>query len=233
MAGIIFFYVKMHSTADTMLLMVGRRGITLVEVLVTIGIILVLVGLLLPSLSGASQRARVTSRTALLQSNVALISLYCADHRDRYPVAAPSVNAASYTWDSAMVRGEYAPSVRTLDPDWAYANQCSFVLSFCMLHDPAKMRRGATVPIDSAATQAASQADVAFPSLKGLIHELFQRGEANWCCVARRPAPVAFVDGSTVTASWVEFQDPADLHTENSIGYPILSTWGGYLARDR
>ena len=66
-----------------------RPGFSLIELLVVISIIALLVGILLPALSGARRSAqRVTCSSNLRQMGLT-ISMYSNDHDDLYPVARP------------------------------------------------------------------------------------------------------------------------------------------------
>ena len=62
-----------------------RRGFTLVELLVVIGVIAVLIGILLPALSRARYQAQVTTCAARLHDLSAGMMLYASENRGYFP----------------------------------------------------------------------------------------------------------------------------------------------------
>lgn len=62
-----------------------RQGFTLVETLVAIGVIAILLGLLMPTLSGARQRAGETKTLAQIRDLGITMELYLQSHRSIYP----------------------------------------------------------------------------------------------------------------------------------------------------
>jgi prepilin-type N-terminal cleavage/methylation domain-containing protein len=63
----------------------GRRGFTLVEVLLAIGLSALLLVLLLPSLSNMRQRSRQLASMANLRSHGTVLAAYAADWREAFP----------------------------------------------------------------------------------------------------------------------------------------------------
>ena len=91
-----------------------RRGFTLLELLVVIGVIAVLLGLLFPALG----RAREAARTSVCLSNVRQITnaaiMYTSDHENTWPVipyreTATSAIWTSWTWGGATT-SDYWPT---------------------------------------------------------------------------------------------------------------------------
>lgn len=63
----------------------GARGFTLIELLVVIAIIGILASLLLPSLAGAKERARITTCINNLRQMAIAIRVYMSDHGEHFP----------------------------------------------------------------------------------------------------------------------------------------------------
>ena len=74
------------------------RGFSLVELLVAVGIIALLIGILLPSLSKARRAARSVACKAKLEQIGVAFQMYLNDHHFKYPLAPslPSVNPNNY-----------------------------------------------------------------------------------------------------------------------------------------
>ncbi|MCG3180902.1 MAG: hypothetical protein BIFFINMI_03266 [Phycisphaerae bacterium] len=93
----------------------GRRhGFTLIELMVTVAVLALLMGILLPSLSAAREAARVTTVRCELRKAADALENYGLDNRDRWPPMRTSCDA----WNLAdsgqlpveLARGRYLPA---------------------------------------------------------------------------------------------------------------------------
>ncbi len=165
-------------------------GFTLVELLIVVGIIGMLVGILVPSLS----RARTVTQRVLCAGNLRFIhqavEMYTGDYADRYPAAQDPVSTSPFYW-LWMGRGwrgfvepyldgpvtQDAPSVLLCKADAASADKyeaTSYAYSLAFYHSPAQINL-MTGPADTYSNPQPPVpqclADVAEPSRKILIGE--------------------------------------------------------------
>ena len=96
----------------------GSRAFSLVELLVVIATIAVLVGLLVPTLSGARELARAGVCSSNLRQIGLANDLYAGDHRDRFAPGAPDqlMNLTRWHGSRRSPGDEFTPAGGTLVP---------------------------------------------------------------------------------------------------------------------
>lgn len=204
-----------------------------------IGVIAVLVSLALPSIGSAMAQARLQRTSAVVRQDAAIIALYANDSGDAYPLARHGADSAAHFWFAALEASGHIESAAQVDPEGVRRYDAVLIyMSKAMVCDPVLMRMGRTRPAPQTPSRRVYQHQVTYPSLKGLVIEMwrvpFDPNPVAFCCAGPQlVVPVAMADGSMVVGSRRSFIGGDPPVVVDTMGYPVYSTWGGYLARDR
>jgi competence protein ComGC len=217
------------------------RAFSLIELIVSIGVLMVLVSLLVPALARSSDRARTVRDMATMRQNSAAIAAYTSDYQDIHPIAFSTASQSASYWYQPLVARGYIGTVASVDPSsHRRTGGVMAFMSVCMVMDPDLMLPGRTRPFTTVPSYAVRLASVPYPSLKGQVFKmgdtglLYEQGGRYLCC--QPPywrAPIAMCDGSTLTASMLELNGGTPPLIVDHIGAPVWTSWGGYAARDR
>ena len=115
-----------------------RRGFTLVELLLVVGIILVLIGLLLPAVGAARETARGVQCLSNLRQLAAAAHHYAASNDGSYPIgyfnASSPGMALAHNWDFTLVRN-LSTGVREVRPGLLWAGRGDGAVHQCPSFD--------------------------------------------------------------------------------------------------
>jgi len=95
-----------------------RRGFTLVELLIVVGIIALLIGLLLPALNKSREQAKQTTCLANLRSLGQSLFVYANSNRDRLPNHNPPLDWVSYAGSNSAMISFYKYYVKSPGVFW-------------------------------------------------------------------------------------------------------------------
>lgn len=220
----------------------------MIELLVVLGVVLILIGIIVPALGSSIERARNTAELATIRSNVALVSQHAAQTEGYYPIATPSRCGSSTRWYEPLLASGLISSEVQVDPrSFPKFGEVSFSLSESLVADVAEFTWGSTRSCVDSPSSPVGESDVAAPSAKGMMVRTHDPGRmpaagyaypgqsAAFCCTDLWIAPVAFCDGSGVLGTYLDFAPPGGptINRAHRVGVPILSPWNGYLARER
>ncbi|MCC5823688.1 MAG: type II secretion system GspH family protein [Phycisphaerales bacterium] len=224
-----------------------RRGFSMIELMVSIGVLSILVGLMLPALSGSLSRAKLTADMVRMRDAANMIGVYTADYRGVYPISdlSPGIYKIGKYWLRPMLAGGYYGDIREIDNySDAAGSDPSVMMSAAMAYDWRRMIPGQTVDASRQYPRPVRTDQVVFPSLKGLVFRAMSDGPPRslrfpteiqmFCCTQELwEFPVANADASAVSGHWRFFNGGRPLHLENDVGMPVLSTWSGVRGVDR
>lgn len=207
-----------------------------------VGIVAVLIGLIMPAYEGGVFQARMQASASHLRQMGTLINLYAQDTKQVFPVASAAAHRSIFDWDRALVAHGLIKDVREADPRGLDAvGFNTYLLTIGVLADPVYLARGHTLPVEALPSRAVRTDEVVFPSMKGLINQYevpYARGGPRlWAGGPAVPAPVMFADGSSESQPWTRYRCElrvfGDILVEDEIGWPVMTSWGGYQTRDK
>ncbi len=224
-----------------------RRGFSIIELIVVIGVVMVLMGILLPVLSGTRQTAQKTKLASQVRQMATMIAMYCDSQDDIYPVAddrfwfrprtapfQPPPYELGRWWGYALVDTGFMTEEQMLDPN--YLDALNQNISIAMCYDWRKMQPDTIEPYANRFTSSVMQSTTRYPSSKGMIAVFVVNNSPDpeyWCCTQiDPPGPVGFADGSIDIIAWHQLPTPSHAPILG-IGNVVASTWNGIMGRDR
>lgn len=216
-----------------------RTGFTLIELLVVIGVVAILLGTLLPAFRDARYRAIVLSEMQLTRQNALIVEIYCAAYRDFYPyehnLSAPGVTG--FWWGPCRKAGLFEDDSGRSAHMMEALRAPRHMMASAMANDPRVLTPETVRPDSLRQMMPVRRSSVRHPSLKGLFYRdrvEHPLEEGQWL-TAPVPinSPIAMADGSICFGNWTEFLPDGELRIVHGVGLPIVTTWYGYLGRDR
>ncbi|CAE7840097.1 unnamed protein product [Symbiodinium necroappetens] len=211
-------------------------GVTLVELIITLGVLLVLLGILAPTLRGARDEAVELTGLSDIKQNAALVHTYASENDLYFPIGTDE-DAHPTTVTGSWWRVVVKTGVLSYEEYQQWGDRIA-KLSMTAATDPRHLIRGQTVdPFLALKHIKIRTSQVRSPSAWGMLNYpdyVDPSGYAfRWCCNDLLPSPVAFGDGSAGMYIWHELLPDGELYIENNIGYPVNTAWGGIHGRSR
>lgn len=214
-----------------------RRAFSMIEMVVSIGVVLVISGVLLPTLRASRESAILVRSMVQARSNASLISNYCADNRDAIPYWNDLAVMVAMDFGVLLQQAGYVAALRETDPDGFDKYGFSrFSMSTAIVADPRYFQPGFTVRTSQLPAASTRLSNIAYPAEKGVaVQWLHVRGTEHvlwgWNPIDRPRSGFARADGSGMGVACTDFQLEHDFF-EYDTGVPVLMTWGGFRGRD-
>jgi prepilin-type N-terminal cleavage/methylation domain-containing protein len=219
-----------------------RRGLTLIELVVVIGIIAIVVSFALPAVARTRRAAIKLTQSAAMQEVSTLLHIYLKDHRDVFPFVATEepANTAALGYAGVLAKNGGFERTRIGNTNQFASIAENFQMSLAFVYKHEKMVPGETELRSARRAVPVNVSSVVYPSDKASLSTIRDVSSSSsgpqsfWCCVPGMPSlPVAMVDGSIESRTFTEMLPSGVYYTENEIGVPAFSTWYGVRGRDR
>ena len=217
-----------------------RRGVTLPEVLVVIGILVVLAGLLMPALASVQASARKTIRLDDARQYVLGVTLYADGNNGRTPAfEGETLNDCMHRGYEPLIDiGVYKSREQFDRVGWRLGLGPTFMTAGGLIASPQEFTTTRPTDVMTAPATGVPLASAASPSQKGALWQTRTdaAGEEFWCCMDGDPwnrGVVAFLDGHAAMLALAEFQLPDAVNDANGVGWPVLTTEAGIRGVDR
>lgn len=213
-----------------------RAAFSIVELMVSIGAIVILIGILLPSFRHARRASQQLGEEIRAKQLAESVVLYCASYRDMLPSYGRTLGDRSGGWGIPMdSAGLLSYSSEFL------SNKDYYKFSYTGFVDPKDLAPGNVPPASRIIVRTQKITDVRFPSQKGMLWPV-QVGKMTvdasqqpiWCCTDNPTrGAIPFFDTSVGVFKWIDFLDEDTLTTEYWAGRPVVSSWFGLNGIDR
>jgi len=217
-----------------------RRGFTIIELMVVLGVVMVLVSMFVPAIAKSMEEARNTRDAAVLRQNAMLVDMYCNDHKGVYPIESSEPSTSTSYWYAPLIRTGLFMSESDVDPwGWRVRGNVRYIISYTMIERPETFRPGFVPPLELRQTSPIRQDQVFYPSNKGSMLRGWNgivdplNGGNYFCCGPRWRTPISMADGSGLTTDYLTLSGNVPPLVIDLVGVPVLSTWGGCQGRDR
>lgn len=221
----------------------NRRAFSIIELIVVLGIIMILIGLVMPAVGAARGSATNLDRASSLRQIGLAGELYCSDWDDAYAVADVYVDiypdylndriddiTLGRAWPNALIDAGVIDSgtlVTLLDAtplNW----------SATMYVSPRLLRPDQIIPWEDLRTSSVRRSSARSPSRKGLLAtSQVYRGsdEVIWALAQTVPAPIFAADGAIHQLTYRQLATPSPAPVLD-YGVPITTTWHGIAGLD-
>lgn len=221
-----------------------RRAFSIIELVVVIGIVMILIGLLLPTLAvGRGSAANLRQTSALRQIGLTT-EIYCTAWNDTYPVADARLdyrmeslddgsNGTAETgrpWPNALLDAGVIEEHMLLE----LLDTSDVVWSRTMYIDPSDLNPDRILPWEHVFTSGVKRSSVRYPSSKGLLGVAtthYSGHRVVWLLASVAKAPLFAADGAIHSMSFADLLRPTP-PPMLGWGVPIQTTWHGVRGRD-
>jgi prepilin-type N-terminal cleavage/methylation domain-containing protein len=224
-----------------------KQGFTIIELLVSIGIIAVVASLSVVSLSRARKSASMTKDLSLIRQNAAATLSYTTDFKETFPIVGDSSFDVVYWWYECLITSGHLANRQAVDPNYKeppvhdrsrfeFTRTTSTAQRYFTYEEA-----GSRPPLH---LEAQRMAIVAFPSQKGMIvrgwtgdfpyftpSNLQYQLNLEWF-FGNTPTPVASMDGAGRVDARAKMVGGNPEVVINHAGIPFYSTWGGLSGID-